>query len=358
MKILVSGSGGLIGSEACRFFLDKEEEVLGIDNNMRKYFFGEAGDTTGNIEAIQRNYGVDRFKNYFVDVRDRKTVLDFVKEQGRFDVIIHTAAQPSHDWAALEPFTDFDVNAGATLNLLEAFRQYSPKGTFIFTSTNKVYGDNPNKVNLVETNSRYDYSSTQQIKGISLEGISEEMSLDHCKHSLFGSSKVAADILCQEYGRYFGLNVGIFRGSCLTGPQHSAVELHGFLAYIVDCAVNKKPYKIFGYKGKQVRDQIHSFDVINVFWHFIQNPKQGEAYNLGGCKENSVSILEVRDILDRDFGLKLDYAYMDQNRIGDHICYYSNMAKFKRDYPKWKIGKNLKDIIAELVNTKKQNEHS
>jgi CDP-paratose 2-epimerase len=353
MRVLVTGAGGLIGSESCRFFLEKGYNVLGIDNNLRKYFFGETGDTTKNIDAIQKDYGNKRFNNYSIDLRERQDVLNFFKKWGPFDAIIHTAAQPSHDWAAREPFTDFDINAGATLNLLEAFRQYSPKGKFIFTSTNKVYGDNPNKVSLVERETRYDYAKKQTMKGVSLEGISEEMSLDHCKHSIFGASKVAADVMCQEYGRYFGLNVGIFRGGCLTGPQHAAVELHGFLAYIVDCALKKKPYKIFGYKGKQVRDQIHSFDVVNAFWHFIQNPKQGEAYNLGGGKENSASILEVINILDKDFGLKLNYSYVDRNRIGDHICYYSDMKKFRKDFPNWNITKNLKEIIEEIIERKK-----
>jgi CDP-paratose 2-epimerase len=240
------------------------------------------------------------------------------------------------------------------MNMLEAFRLHSPKGTFIFTSTNKVYGDNPNDVELVETPTRYDYASSQDRPGVTAEGISEEMSLDHCKHSIFGASKAAADILCQEYGRYFGLNLGVFRGGCLTGPQHSAVELHGFLAYIVDCAVKGKPYKIFGYKGKQVRDQIHSYDVVNAFWNFLQNPKQGEAYNLGGCKQNAASVLEVIGMLDRDFGLKLNYEFVEQNRIGDHICYYSDMSKFKRDFPDWKLTRSLKDIVQEIVVSKKK----
>ena len=353
MKILITGSGGLIGSEASMFFLEKNAEVVGIDNNLRKFFFGEKGDTTKNIDKLKNKYG-SKFKNYDIDLREREKVLNFFKEEGPFEGIIHTAAQPSHDWAALEPFTDFDVNAGATMNMLEGFRQFSPKANFIFTSTNKVYGDNPNKVNLVETLTRFEYGSYQRMEGVSLEkGISEQMSLDHCKHSIFGANKVAADILVQEYGKYFELDTGVFRGGCLTGPQHSAVELHGFLAYIVDCAVNNEPYKIFGYKGKQVRDQIHSYDVINSFWNFMENPKQGEVYNLGGCKKNSASILEVIEILDKDFGLKLNYSYTDKNRIGDHICYYSDMTKFKRDYPKWKITKNLKTIIEEIIEKKK-----
>ena len=350
MRVAVTGSGGLIGSEACRFFLDLGAEVLGVDNNLRSYFFGPAGDTTGNISAIQKDY--TNFKNYPIDLRDRDKVMNFFKENSPFNAIIHTAAQPSHDWAAKEPFTDFDVNAGATLNLLEAFRLNSPKGTFIYTSTNKVYGDNPNKVNLIETPTRYEYVESQTMPGVSLEGISEEMSIDQCKHSLFGASKAAADLLTQEYGKYFGLNTGVFRGGCLTGPQHSAVELHGFLAYIVDCAVNKKPYTIFGYKAKQVRDQIHSFDVVNAISQFIESPKQGEVYNIGGCKQNAASVTEVIKTLDQDFGLKLDSSYVDKNRIGDHICYYSDMSKFRKDFPHWTITRSLKDIIAEIVRSK------
>jgi CDP-paratose 2-epimerase len=327
-------------------------QVSGIDNNMRKYFFGEKGDTRGNIEFISKNY--QNFNNETLDLRDRELVLSYFKKNAPFDVIIHTAAQPSHDWAAKEPFTDFDVNAVATLNLLEYFRQYSPKATFIFTSTNKVYGDNPNYVNLIEQEKRYEYSINQERSGVSLNGINEHMSLDQCKHSIFGASKAAADIMTQEYGKYFGLNSAVFRGGCLTGPQHSAVELHGFLAYIIDCAVNKKPYKIFGYKGKQVRDQIHSYDVVNAFWQFCQNPKKGEVYNLGGTKENAASVLEIIELLDKDFGLKLNYTILPENRIGDHICYYSDMSKFKKDFPDWKLTKNLQDIANEIISAKKQ----
>ena len=344
-KILVTGSGGLIGSEACRFFLDKGFRVYGIDNNLRKYFFGDKGDTTGNIKALESNEG---FENFYFDLRNREEVLRFLEEH-KFDLMIHTAAQPSHDWAAKEPFTDFDVNAVATLNLLEGFRLYSPEGVFIFTSTNKVYGDNPNKVGIVEKDKRYDYAFDQGMLGVSGEGISEEMSIDNCMHSLFGASKVAADVLAQEYGRYFNLNVGVFRGGCLTGPQHSAVELHGFLTYIIDCAVNGKPYTIFGYKGKQVRDQIHSFDVVNAFYHFFLNPKKGVVYNIGGGKENAASVLEIVEILKRDYGLELNYSYDDRNRQGDHVCYYTDMGKFKRDYPEWKISKGLEEIIGGIV---------
>lgn len=352
MKVLVTGSGGLIGFESCKFYLEKSAEVIGIDNNMRRYFFGEGGDTSNNIKILENNY--DNFKNYPIDLRDRQKVTNFFQETAPFDLIVHTAAQPSHDWAAKEPFTDFDVNAGATMNLLECYRLYSPKGIFIFTSTNKVYGDNPNKVNLIEVDARYDYSEKQDILGVSKKGINEQMSLDACKHSIFGANKTSADIMVQEYGKYFDLNTGVFRGGCLTGPQHSAIELHGFLAYIVDCAVNKKPYRIFGYKGKQVRDQIHSFDVVNSFWNFHQNPKKGEVYNIGGTKQNSASILEIIAVLKKDFNLKLNHSYLEANRSGDHICYYTDMGKFMRDFPNWKITRNLNEIIAEIINSRKK----
>ncbi len=353
MKVLVTGAGGLIGSEASRFFLEMGAEVEGIDNNMRKYFFGNKGDISGNISFLADNH--EKFRNAVIDIRDRNKIIQYFGENGPFDIIIHTAAQPSHDWAAREPFTDWDVNANGTLNILEAFRQYSPKATFIFTSTNKVYGDNPNKVALIETPTRYDYSQQQVMLGVCSEGINEHMSLDDCKHSIFGASKTAADIIAQEYGKYFGLNVGVFRGGCLTGPQHAAVELHGFLSYIIECAITSTSYKIFGYKGKQVRDQIHSSDVVSAFWQFHQNPKQGEVYNIGGGKQNAASILEIIDILNRDFGLNLKYSYVDQHRIGDHICYYTDLSKFKRDFPSWKITKNLHDIIREIIDKKRKN---
>ena len=348
MKVLVTGSGGLIGYETSRFFLEKGAEVIGVDNNMRAYFFGEKGDTSCNIDFLKSNY--DKFENNSISIVDRGAVTRLFQDKGGFDLVVHTAAQPSHDWAAREPFTDFDVNANGTLNLLENFRLHSPKGVFIFTSTNKVYGDNPNDVNLVELDKRYDYFQEQVRSGVSNEGISEEMSLDHCTHSLFGASKVAADVLAQEYGKYFELDVGVFRGGCLTGPQHSAVELHGYLAYIVKCAKEGKPYRVFGYKGKQVRDQIHSFDVVNAFWNFYLNPKQGIAYNLGGTKENSVSILETVDLLKDKFGLTLNYSYENKNRVGDHICYYSDMGKFKKDYPDWKLTRSVEDIVAEMLS--------
>lgn len=350
MKVLVTGAGGLIGYESVKYFCMQGDDVIGIDNNMRSYFFGPGGDVAGNLDFLKQ-YGRN-FTHFNADIRDRQGVIDLFKEQGPFSLMIHTAAQPSHDWAAREPFTDFDVNAMGTLNLLEAFRIHSPEGVFVFTSTNKVYGDNPNEVNLVEDDKRYEYAVEQTMAGVSESGISESMTIDSCTHSLFGASKAAADILVQEYGRYFGLYTGVFRGGCLTGPQHSAVELHGYLAYIVGCAIEKKPYTIFGYKGKQVRDQIHSMDVVSALNEFYKDPRKGAVYNLGGCKENSLSILETIDILSSKFGLDLDYEYSDNNRIGDHICYYSDMAKFKDDYPEWKLTRKVDDIIKEMVDIK------
>ena len=355
MKILVTGSGGLIGYEGVNYFLEKEAEVVGIDNNMRRYFFGESGDTAGNI-AFLNSLGRP-FKNYDIDIRDRQNVLTLFEENGPFDLVVHTAAQPSHDWAAKEPFTDFDVNAVGTVNLLEAFRLYSSEGVFALLSTNKVYGDGPNNVDLLELEKRFDYADKQVLSGVSTEGISEQFSIDNATHSLFGASKAAADIIAQEYGKYFGLNVGIFRGGCLTGPQHSAVELHGFLAYIIDCALTGRPYTIFGYQGKQVRDQIHSRDVISAVDSFFRAPGKGVVYNIGGCKDNSSSILEVIDLLEKDFALKLNYTVSETNRIGDHICYYTDMTKFKTDYPDWSISNSLHDIIDEIVRIKKDKQN-
>ncbi|MDD4957443.1 MAG: SDR family NAD(P)-dependent oxidoreductase [Candidatus Omnitrophica bacterium] len=356
MNILVTGAGGLIGYEAVRFFTEKgAKQVVGIDNNMRKYFFGPGGDVTHNITALEEEH--PHFKNHAMDIRDREAVAELFKEKGPFDLVIHAASQPSHDWAAREPFTDFDVNAVGTLNLLEAFRRYSPDGVFAFLSTNKVYGDAPNGVSLVELEKRYDYAEKQAVAGVSTRGISEAMTIDKSTHSLFGASKAAADILAQEYGRYFGLKVGIFRGGCLTGPQHSAVELHGYIVYIVDCAITSKLYTIFGYNGKQVRDQIHSKDVVSAIFEFYKRPKHGEVYNLGGCRENSISILETIDILKEDFGLKLNYIYTDKNRIGDHICYYSDMTKFRRDYPNWKLTISINEMIGEIVKQRTEKFH-
>src|SRR3989339_2165815 len=339
-KVLVTGAGGLIGSAVVKYYLRQGyENILGIDNNSRMEFFGKGGDTTKSVEALSQR---SQFKNFPIDIADREAVMGFFRKNGPFGLVVHTAAQPSHDLAAKIPLRDWDVNANGTFNMLEAFRRFSPEGTLVFLSTNKVYGDNPNKVPMVEKETRWDFDLSKPARGISTEGVTEDMSLDHTTHSLFGVSKAAADLAVQEYGRYFGLNTGVFRGGCLTGPQHSAVELHGFLSYIVGCAVDGKPYNILGYKRKQVRDQIHSADVARAIDTFAQNPKQGAVYNLGGGRQNAISMMETIGMLDKDFGLKLNWTYNEQNRKGDHTCYFTDMGKFMRDYPSWNITKGLK----------------
>lgn len=346
MKILITGSGGLIGSEAASHWIKKGAQVYGIDNNTRMSLFGPGGDVTRVLNKLRQN------KNYThidISITDRSSVLEALREIEP-DVIIHAAAQPSHDKAADIPFEDFSINALGTLNLLEASRRFSPKDSvFIHVSTNKVYGDAPNRIPMTESEMRYDFSPEEY-----KDGINEKFSIDQCLHSLFGASKASADIIAQEYGRYFGMNVGIFRGGCLTGPQHAGVELHGFLSYIVKCAIEGKKYRIFGYKGKQVRDQIHSRDVISCFERFIESPKKGEVYNLGGGKENSASILETIEKIKKLTGYELEFEYVDQNRIGDHICYYTDMSKFKSDYPGWNTTVSLDDIILEIYEASKK----
>ncbi len=339
-KILVTGAGGLIGSEVVRFFGDKKMQVVGIDNNMRSVFFGEKGDTTWNIAQLQTTYS--NFENFQVDIRDRQAIIDFIKTH-KPDAIVHTAAQPSHDLAATMPFEDFDVNAVGTLNLLEATRQTSTSIPFVHLSTNKVYGDNPNKLKLIETDTRYDYQDEAYFNGIS-----ETFNIDQCKHSLFGASKLSGDILVQEYGRYFNMPTCCLRGGCLTGPNHSGVELHGFLSYLIKCNVNEIEYKIFGYKGKQVRDNIHSYDVANFIDQFIQNPKVAAVYNIGGGRDNSISILEAFKLIESISGIPMKHTYVEENRIGDHICYISNLEKMKADYPSWNITKDLKTTFREI----------
>ena len=350
MKILVTGSGGLIGSEACFYWLGKGHTVSGIDNNMRQVFFGPKGDVTPNINQLLTH---GKYDHHPIDIRNRGSI-DSLLQRLKPDVIIHTAAQPSHDKAADIPFDDFEVNAMGTLNLLEGARQHCSGCVFIHMSTNKVYGDRPNMLPLIESDTRYDYDSSQisEFDGVSINGINENFSIDQSLHSLFGASKTSADIVAQEYGRYFGMNVGIFRGGCLTGPQHSGVELHGFLSYIIDCALSDTAYTVFGYKGKQVRDQIHSADVISCFEHFIEHPRPGEVYNLGGERENSASVLEVIDMITDICGKSLQWKYDNANRIGDHICYISDMNKFKTHYPSWIKQYPLKDIVLEIIEHK------
>lgn len=341
-KIIVTGAGGLIGSEVVRYMLDKNIEVIGIDNNMRADFFGEKGDTTWNIKYLEKEY--PGFKNFNVDIRERQTVLRFIKDH-KPDAIVHTAAQPSHDLAASRPFDDFDVNAVGTLNLLEANRQVNVTVPFVHLSTNKVYGDAPNYLNLIEEKTRYDYGDIEF-----RNGIKETFTIDQSKHSLFGASKVAADVMVQEYGRYFGMPTCCLRGGCLTGPNHSGVELHGFLSYLIKCNVQNIEYKIFGYKGKQVRDNIHSFDVANFIAFFLQKPRIAEVYNIGGGRENSVSILEAFQLIESISGKPMKYSYINQNRIGDHICYISDLSKIKSHYPNWTITRNLQTTFEEIYN--------
>ncbi|MEL6499194.1 MAG: NAD-dependent epimerase/dehydratase family protein [Planctomycetota bacterium] len=343
MRVLVTGSSGLIGSEAVTFFDNMGFDVSGVDNNMRADFFGPKGDTLGNLARLEAQ--CQRFTHYQQDIRDRGGIEELFKTI-KPELIIHAAAQPSHDLAASRPFDDFDVNAVGTLNLLEATRRQCPEAVFIHVSTNKVYGDAPNHLNLVEKETRWDYADAAYE-----HGIAETMSIDQCTHSLFGASKAAGDILAQEYGKYDGieLKTGVFRGGCLTGPQHAGVELHGFLNYLVKVALEEGPYTIFGYKGKQVRDQIHCHDVINAFWHFAQNPRPGEVYNLGGGKGNAASLLECVSMIEQRTGTKPDLTYSDTNRIGDHICYYSDLRKLRSHYPDWDLTYSLDRIVDEMI---------
>lgn len=343
MRVLVTGSSGLIGSEAVVVFDRMGFSVTGADNNMRADFFGPKGDTSWNLRRLQA--ACKHFTPRALDIRDRQAV-NALFESEPFDLIIHAAAQPSHDLAAKRPFDDFDVNAVGTLNLLESTRRHRPDAVFIHISTNKVYGDGPNRIPLRELETRWDYADPAYANGIA-----ESFPVDQCLHSLFGVSKLAGDVMAQEYGRYFGLKTGIFRGGCLTGPQHSGVELHGFLNYLVDVALREAPYSIFGYKGKQVRDQIHCHDVISAFWQFAQAPRPGEVYNLGGGKENAASLLECVELIARVSGKRPKLTYHDANRIGDHICYYTDLAKFRAHYPGWKKAYGLERIVEEMVRT-------
>jgi CDP-paratose 2-epimerase len=340
-NILITGSSGLIGSEAVEHFDRQGHRVIGVDNNMRRLFFGDPGDTTWNLERLRR---VTRnFHHIQLDIRNR-TALEELFQLHRFDLIVHCAAQPSHDKAREIPILDFEVNALGTLNLLESTRLHSPEAVFLFMSTNKVYGDAPNEIPLKELETRYDYEQPEDYPGID-----ENCRIDRTLHSLFGASKAAADLVAQEYGRYFGMKVGIFRGGCLTGPSHSGVELHGFLSYLVKMTLAGGSYSIFGYKGKQVRDNIHSYDVVRAIEEFSVNPRPGEVYNMGGGRANSISILEAIDRIEQMTGKKLSWTYVEQARKGDHICYISNLKKFQSHYPKWKITRGLGAILEEII---------
>lgn len=340
-KLLVTGSSGLIGSEVCVHFAQQGWEIHGIDNNQRAVFFGSQGDTRWNQERLQSS--LPDFHHHELDVRNREGLIGLISEI-KPDAIVHTAAQPSHDRAATIPFDDFDINATGTLNLLEATRRYNTNIPFVHMSTNKVYGDAPNRIKMKELETRWDYDDEAY-----REGIPENFTIDQSKHSLFGASKVAADIMVQEYGRYFNMPTCTLRGGCLTGPNHSGVELHGFLSYLVKCNLEQKQYTIFGYQGKQVRDNIHSYDVARFIEEFIKAPRIAEVYNLGGGKQNTCSILEAFKIAESFTGIPMQYVYNNKNREGDHICYYSNLAKLKAHYPGWDITRSLKDTIGEIV---------
>lgn len=347
MKVVViTGSSGLIGGEAVEFFADKFDKVVGIDNNLRSYFFGEEGSTDWNKKRLMEKFS--NFIHHSADIRDYTALETIFKEYGSdIKLVVHAAAQPSHDWAAKEPLTDFGVNATGTLNMLELTRIYCNEAVFIFTSTNKVYGDTPNFLPLVELDKRWEIDSSHPYFK---EGIDEKMSIDQSKHSVFGASKAAADIMVQEYGKYFGMKTAVFRGGCLTGPNHSGAQLHGFLAYLMKCALTKNHYTIFGYKGKQVRDNIHSHDLVNMFWHFYQDPRPGEVYNAGGSRYSNCSMLEAIEICEKISGNKMNFSYAETNRIGDHIWYISDVSKFKKHYPTWQYEFDLNDTLEEMFD--------
>lgn len=345
-KLLITGSSGLIGSEVAVFFAGLGWEINGLDNNQRAVFFGQQGDTRWNQSRLQAQLG-NKFKHHELDIRDRNGVLNLLKEI-KPDAVVHTAAQPSHDRAAAIPFDDFDTNAVGTLNMLEAVRQACPESPFVHMSTNKVYGDKPNTIALVELETRWDYADPDYA-----DGIAEDFSIDQSKHSLFGASKVAADVMVQEYGRYFGIPTCCLRGGCLTGPNHSGVELHGFLSYLIKCNLEGREYKVFGYKGKQVRDNIHSHDVANFINAFVNTPRVAEVYNIGGGRANSCSIWEAFKIAESFSGNAQKYTYLEENRIGDHMCYISNLNKMREHYPSWDITVSLEETIRQIVEASK-----
>ena len=341
---IITGSAGLIGSEAATFFAQQGLDIVGIDNDMRRVFFGEDASTIWNRQRLEKNLGT-QYTHIEIDIRDEEAIKKIFHRYGaNIALVIHTAAQPSHDWAARDPQMDFTVNANGTLNLLEGTRHYAPESPFIFTSTNKVYGDTPNHLPLVELETRWEIDPNHTYKS----GIREDMSIDQTLHSLFGASKVAADILVQEYGRYFGLRTACFRGGCLTGPNHSGTQLHGFLAYLMKCAVTGKPYTVYGYKGKQVRDNIHSADLIQAFYEFFKAPRLGEVYNTGGGQYSNCSMLEAIEICQKIVAREMKWTYSDQNRIGDHIWWISDNSKFSQHYPNWKLQYNVPHILQEI----------
>ena len=352
---VVTGSAGLIGSETARFLHAQGMEVVGIDNNMREYFFGADASTQWNTLRLQKD--LKHYQHQAIDIRNEEGINKLFASLGNgISLVVHTAAQPSHDWAAREPATDFTVNANGTLTMLEATRRFAPEATFIFTSTNKVYGDTPNYLPLQEQETRWELDPAHRFYEF---GIDETMSIDESKHSLFGASKVAADVLTQEYGRYFGLKTGTFRGGCLTGPAHSGAELHGFLAYLVKCALTGKPYTIYGYKGKQVRDNIHSYDLVTAFWEYFQKPIPGAVYNLGGSRHSNCSMLEAIADTEELTGQRLNYKLSEAARSGDHIWWISDVRRFQRDYPEWSYKYDLKLILREIIEaTTERNIHS
>ena len=344
--VLITGSCGLVGSEAAIFFSKKGFEILGVDNNARKFFFGPDGDISWIKKSLKKK--IKNYNHYNIDIRNYNSLKKiFSKYKNQIKLIIHCAAQPSHDWAKNKAFIDFDVNAKGTLNLLELTKRYCSSSPFIFMSTNKVYGDNPNKLPLIEKKTRWEVNKNHKF----VNGIDETMSLDSCTHSFFGVSKTYADLIVQEYGKNIGLKTACFRAGCITGPNHSGAKLHGFLSYLVKSCLTKKNYNIIGYKGKQVRDNLHSKDLINCFWEFFKKPRYGEIYNTGGGKFSNCSILEAINLVESYTNLKIKKKIISRNRVGDHIWYISNMKKFKRHYPKWKQSYSTKKIIYELINS-------
>ncbi len=347
---VITGSAGLIGSQAATHFASIGLDVVGVDNDMRRVFFGDDSSTAWMVNELEHALG-ERYRHAAIDIRDRVGVDALFASHGSdISLVIHTAAQPSHDWAAREPFTDFDVNAVGTLNVLEATRQHCPDATFIFTSTNKVYGDTPNRLPLVELDTRWEIDPTHTYVG----GIREDMSIDSTLHSIFGASKVAADVMVQEYGRYFGMNTSVFRGGTLTGPNHAAAELHGFLAYVMQCTMSGTPYRVFGYQGKQVRDAIHSADLISCFDHVHRAPRSGEVYNIGGGRFSNCSVLEAISMCEEITGKSLDWTYVDDNRVGDHIWWIGDNSRFAEHYPTWTLTYDVRAILTEMYDANRE----